>query len=187
MNKEILLSATDKRNLLLLARNILKSYLLDDRSISKTMPGIELTDAIKKKAGVFVTLTKNNQLRGCIGEILPTREIYLAVMDRSIDSAIHDPRFTPVNVSELEEIDIEISVLTPPQKIASYQEIILGVHGIILSKNYRSAVFLPQVATEQEWDLTTTLTHLSLKAKMGSNGWREGANFEVFEAIVFHE
>ncbi|MFO7907158.1 MAG: AMMECR1 domain-containing protein [Pirellulaceae bacterium] len=97
------------------------------------------------------------------------------------------PRFAPLSNTELPKIDIEISVLTPARPIASPDEFIPGRHGIILKKGISKAVFLPQVATEQGWDRETTLTHLALKAGLGPNEWRRGAEFEVFEAIVFSE
>ena len=89
--------------------------------------------------------------------------------------------------SLLKNISIEISVLSPPWQVESYNDIKIGTHGIILKKDGHSAVFLPQVASEQGWDLATTLTHLSQKAGLPADGWKKDAEFEVFTAIVFHE
>jgi len=92
-----------------------------------------------------------------------------------------------VTAAELPQLEFEISALTPPRPVASYHEIVLGRHGMVLAKRGRSAVFLPQVAPEQGWDLPTTLTHLAQKAGLRADDWKEGAEYLVFEAIVFHE
>jgi AmmeMemoRadiSam system protein A len=149
--------------------------------------GIEVTPAMKQVSGAFVTLHKNGQLRGCIGEVIAIRPVYKAVMAQAVNAGLNDRRFPPVEQSELDQIDFEVSVLTPPRSVASPSEIVIGTHGIIMKKGEHTALFLPQVATEQGWDLETTLTHLSQKARLPADAWQEGASFEVFEAIVFGE
>ena len=99
--------------------------------------------------GAFVTLQIGGELRGCIGEIFPRRPLFKAVMERAVDAAVNDPRFRPVGKAELPLLHYEISALTPPVPVASYKEIVLGRHGMVIEKNGRSAVFLPQVAPEQ--------------------------------------
>lgn len=175
------LNDEDKRRLLELARNTMTDFL---SGRGKPEP-IDLTDGMKQIAGAFVTLHLHGMLRGCIGEITPYRELYKAVIDHAVNAAVHDPRFPPVTLVDLGELDLEISALTPPVAISSYNEIELGRHGIVLEKNGHSAVFLPQVAPEQGWTLAETLTHLSLKAGLPLAAWREDCRFEVFEAIVF--
>jgi len=108
-------------------------------------------------------------------------------MERAVDAAVNDPRFRPVGKAELPLLHYEISALTPPVPVASYKEIVLGRHGMVIEKNGRSAVFLPQVAPEQHWTLEETLTHLSMKAGLSPDAWKEGASWTVFEAIVFEE
>ncbi len=142
---------------------------------------------MKKKMGAFVTLHKDGNLRGCIGEIIPVRSLYEAVLNRAVSSAFSDYRFNPLQKNELNKIDIEISALTPPKEIASWKNIKIGKHGVILRKNGRSAVFLPQVAPEHGWNLQTTLTHLSKKAGLRPDDWKKDATFFVFEADVFGE
>ena len=141
------------------------------------------------KMGAFVTLNDRTTgaLRGCIGEILPMRPLVEAVAERAVDSALHDPRFMPVAERELANLRVEVSALTPPKPVASWRDIVLGRDGMTLEKNGRFAVFLPQVAPEQGWDLATTLSYLSQKAGLSSDAWREGAKFETFQAEVFHE
>lgn len=155
-------------------------------------PRRELSDAPKStlaKMGVFVTLNDRvtGALRGCIGEILPMRPLVEAVAERAVDAALRDPRFSPVQERELSSLRIEVSALTPPKPVASWREIALGRDGMTLEKNGRFAVFLPQVAPEQGWDLPTTLSYLSQKAGLASDAWRDGATFETFQAEVFHE
>ena len=145
--------------------------------------------AVRTKMGAFVTLNDRTTgaLRGCIGEILPMRSLVDAVAARAVDSALHDPRFLPVTERELAEIRVEVSALTPPRPVESWRDIVLGRDGMTLEKNGHFAVFLPQVAPEQGWDLETTLSYLSQKAGLAADAWREGAKFETFQAEVFHE
>ena len=182
-----LLSKEDKANLLALAR---KTILYHFKKGSKPSPkdiGVEISPAMKTVMGVFVTLHEKGDLRGCIGEIFPRRPLYEAVIDQALNSAFADTRFMPVEEKEMKAIRIEISALTPPQPVASYRDIEIGRHGMVLTKRGRSAVFLPQVAPEQNWNLDQTLTHLSMKAGLPPDAWKEGASFTVFEAIVFSE
>ena len=141
------------------------------------------------KMGAFVTLNDKitGALRGCIGEILPMRPLVEAVAERAVDAALRDPRFSPVQERELSSLRVEVSALTPPKRITSWRAIVLGRDGMTLEKNGRFAVFLPQVAPEQGWDLPTTLSCLSQKAGLASDAWRDGATFETFQAEVFHE
>lgn len=181
------LSEHDKQQLLKLARSTLLNFMTVGSRPSPAELGIDLTEGMQQTMGAFVTLHKDGQLRGCIGEIKPRRPLYRAVMDHAVNAALNDPRFPEVKSSEIEKIDFEISALTPPREVASYDEIEIGKHGIVLQKGLRAAVFLPQVAPEQGWGLAETLTHLAMKAGLPPDGWREGASFEVFEAIVFAE
>ena len=142
---------------------------------------------MKNIMGAFVTLNENGQLRGCIGEIEPQRALYKAVRDHVIDAGVHDPRFSPVKAEELPLLHYEISALTQPHPVNSYNDIVLGKHGIVIEKSGRTAVFLPQVPGEQGWDLPTTLSYLSRKARLTEDAWKNGASFTVFEAIVFGE
>ncbi|HEB71616.1 MAG TPA: AmmeMemoRadiSam system protein A [Nitrospirae bacterium] len=139
------------------------------------------------RRGVFVSLHKDGKLRGCIGFPGAVKQLYDAVISASLSAAFKDPRFSPVTCDELDQIEIEISVLTPPAPVDSWEDIKLGTHGVILRKRGLQALFLPQVAVEQKWDLAATLSHLSVKAGFKENDWRKDTEFEVFEAIVFKE
>ena len=181
------LTAADQARLLRLARATLTHALTNKEMPTAEQLGIEVTPAMMQVRGAFVTLNEDGELRGCIGEIVPVRPVYKAVMAQAVNAGLNDHRFPPVEPSELDQIDFEVSVLTPAHHVASPSEIVLGTHGIILRKAGRTALFLPQVATEQGWDLETTLTHLSQKAGLPGDAWQEDTSFEVFEAIVFGE
>jgi len=159
----------------------------------KTFPKGHFTSSAPKSTlaemGAFVTLKDKatGALRGCIGEITPMRPLVEAVAARAVDSALHDPRFMPVSERELSGLCVEVSALTPPKPVPSWRDIVLGRDGMTLEKGSAYAVFLPQVAPEQGWDLATTLSCLSRKAGLSSDAWREGTKFETFQAEVFHE
>ena len=182
-----MLSDEDCARLLGLAREtITQASRTGTTRVSGSEPK-ELTEGMKAVRGGFVTLNKHGELRGCIGEIVPRREIWKVVREQALNAAYHDPRFPPVQAEELGLIDIEISLLTPPRPVGSWKEIEIGRHGMVLSKSGHSAVFLPQVAPEQGWNIEETLTHLSLKAGLPADAWRTGAEYLVFEAQVIHE
>ena len=156
----------------------------------------------KEKRGVFVTLYKkpdatnapnakhqehHKELRGCIGYIYPNKPLLLAVCENAINAAVNDPRFNPVSKEELDHLSIEISVLTVPHFISSWQDIKLGQDGIVLHKIGRQSVFSPKVATEFGWDLPQTLSQLSLKAGLSLYDWQQDAQFEVFQSQSFSE
>lgn len=187
MEKSSSLTHQEKKDLLKLARWTLEYILEQGKLPSDSELPITLTDKMKEPGAVFVTLKINDELRGCIGEIFATKPLYKSVIQNAYNAGFKDPRFFPISKDELKNIKIEISLLTPPRKINHYNEIELGKHGIILKKGYHQALFLPQVAPEQNWDLHQTLQHLSMKAGLHPDAYKEGAEFEVFEAEVFHE
>ncbi|MEJ5166681.1 MAG: AmmeMemoRadiSam system protein B, partial [Thermoanaerobaculia bacterium] len=183
-----ILTEKEKEYLLKLSRATLKAHTLNEfKDLSDILKENPMTEGITGIAGVFVTLRENDDLRGCIGSIEGREPLYLGVIHNTINAASRDPRFSPVRASEYNKIEIEISVLTPLKKISNYKDIVLGKHGVVLQKWGRSAVFLPQVATETGWNLDEFLSHLSLKAGLPGDAYKEGATFEVFEAIVFDE
>ena len=183
------LSADDRAYLLRVARASMEKAV---RNGMRRGAGIDVSDAPKStraKMGAFVTLNDKatGALRGCIGEIMPMRPLVEAVAARAVDSALGDPRFSPVSERELSNLRVEVSALTPPKAVASWRDIVLGRDGMTLEKGNAFAVFLPQVAPEQAWDLPTTLSYLSQKAGLSPDAWRSGAKFETFQAEVFHE
>lgn len=150
----------------------------------------EMSESVRRElqrpGGAFVTLNERGLLRGCIGMILSDDPVIETVREMAVSAALRDPRFSPVRPDELSAIELEVSVLTEPTPVKGPEAIVAGRDGVILRKRGRSAVFLPQVATEQGWDVPTMLKHLSLKAGLDSDAWRSGAAFETFRAQVFH-
>lgn len=182
-----MLDDADCERLLALSRQVIEEAFRTSPGRAGQKEPEGLTEGMKAVRGGFVTLHKHGDLRGCIGEIVPRREIWKVVREQALNAAFHDPRFSPLSEGELKEVDIEISILTPPKPVASWKDIVIGKHGMVLSKGGRSAVFLPQVAPEQGWGIEETLTHLSMKAGLAPDAWRSGADYLVFEAQVIHE
>ena len=182
------LTDREKAFLLKLARDTIIN-LLQGKGIKDVKADKEsITDTLKEERGVFVTIHKaQHELRGCIGYILPMLPLWQAVMENARNAAFRDPRFSPLGKNELDDIEIEISALSVPEKIKDVTEFRVGIDGIILKKGYHQAVFLPQVAPEQGWDAETTLKYLSMKAGLSPDAWHEGATFETFQAEVFSE
>jgi AmmeMemoRadiSam system protein B/AmmeMemoRadiSam system protein A len=181
------LSKEDKKQLLALARKSLVYFLQRHRIPEASELNVTVSDAMKRQRAAFVTLKEDSQLRGCIGDIFPRQPLYRSVISNAINAGVRDWRFPPVTEAECNDITIEISALTPPAPIASAKKIRIGIDGVVLSKNGRSAVFLPQVAPEQGWDVSQMLTQLSLKAGLPADAWKEGTSFLVFQADVFGE
>jgi hypothetical protein len=187
------LNAYEKRALLTLARDTLSaSTQATADTLKKNIPD-DLLLPIKTKEntaarGAFVTLYKKGALRGCIGRITSDKPLYQTVIDMTKAAAFEDSRFSPVTADELNDITITISVLTPAKPIASYNDIVLGRDGIILTNGAQSALFLPHVATEFKWDLPTTLTQLSEKAGLNPDAWKnKETTYQTFESIDFSE
>ena len=179
------LSDNDKTDLLQIARSTIVDITLTGKPA--IINDLGFSENIKKNCGAFVTLNKQHQLRGCIGRFTADEPLYKIVQDMAVAAATQDTRFLPVAINELDEIDIEISVLSPMKKIKSIEEIELGRHGIYIKKGYRSGTFLPQVATETGWSLDEFLGHCSQdKAGLGWDGWKE-AEIYIYEALIFSE
>jgi AmmeMemoRadiSam system protein B/AmmeMemoRadiSam system protein A len=182
------LTSAEKSTLLRLARDTVEKYVKDRKTPDPRGGPYAITPALREYRGAFVTLKTHGKLRGCIGYIQPIEPLYEAVQQNAINAATRDSRFRPVEPDELSTLEIEISVLTPPAPVSSYRNIVTGKHGIILKKGSHQAVFLPQVAPEQGWDLTETLRHLSLKAGLSGDDWQDpDAQFLVFTAEVIEE
>jgi AmmeMemoRadiSam system protein A len=179
-----------------IARAALRTQMTGTDDLPRELSGLGESGAgFDCLQGVFVTLNRTDpdeiarkgRLRGCIGQIAPAYPLQEAVVIAALQAALEDRRFQPVRAEELPRLSVEVSVLTPSRPVDSWREIEIGKHGIIVRKGNRRAVYLPHVATEQGWDLEETLHHLSRKAGLPADGWREGADFEVFEARVFEE
>ena len=177
------LSSAAGQALLTVAEQSLKSAVLGGEKMPELPP--EIRRELQRHSGAFVTLTENGQLRGCIGLIVSDRPVLDTVREMAVSAGLHDPRFLPVSANELGKLDFEVSVLTEPTSVKGPEDIVIGRDGVIFRKRGRSAVFLPQIAPEQGWDVPTMLMHLSLKAGLGPDDWKSGAAFETFRAQVF--
>ena len=187
-NRQSFLTKEERAFLLSLARNTLETCTKTSLTPKLDPAKYELTPRLKEKYGVFVTLKKYGELRGCIGHIIPRTSLFQGVIENTINSSSRDWRFSPVDAIEVSDITIEISVLSQPKKIHGPDEFMVGKEGVIIRKGPASAIFLPQVAVEQGWDRAETLCHLCQKAGLSHDAWKDGGmEFYVFTADVFHE
>jgi hypothetical protein len=178
------LTNADKQLLKEIALNSIRDSL-DGKPIGNIPPLTSHQSPLKQKCGAFVSLHKHGRLRGCIGHFGEDYPLYEIVAEMARAAAFEDPRFIPVQRVELDDIDIEISVLTPMRRIQSIDEFELHRHGIYIRRGNRSGTFLPQVADEVNWTKEEFLGHCAQdKAGIGWDGWKD-AELYVYEAIVF--
>lgn len=173
-------------DLLTAVRREVELYLCGESSLQDV--NLEQYGELHRSGGAFVTIKKDGHLRGCIGNIIGREPLYSSVLRMGIEAAVSDPRFLPMECRELPEVHFELSLLTEPRRVDSPHDIVIGTDGILLSADGRSAVFLPQVAPEQGWELEQTLDHLCIKAGLASGRWRrDGCSLQVFQAEIFGE
>lgn len=174
--------ADHQQFLLSLAREAIYTALTENRIITPAV----VEDAFRTPLGVFVTLTSRGDLRGCIGFPEPVFPLYEGVIRGGIAAALEDPRFPPVSVSELTDLSIEISVLSPLQQVQP-DEVVVGTHGLVIEKGHARGLLLPQVPVEWGWDREEFLAHTCRKAGLPADAWRTGATLYSFTASVFSE
>jgi AmmeMemoRadiSam system protein B/AmmeMemoRadiSam system protein A len=177
------LTRDERAQLLALARSAVSEYV--GRGILVDPPS-GYTKFLTPR-GVFVTIEKRGELRGCIGFMEPIAPLGQAVVRAAVYAATEDPRFPPVTAGEIKDLSFEISVLTPLKEISNPGLVQVGRHGILISRDGRQGVLLPQVPVENGWDRETFLDEGCLKAGLPPDAWKKGARIFVFEAIVFHE
>ncbi|MFH1641344.1 MAG: AmmeMemoRadiSam system protein B [Nanoarchaeota archaeon] len=189
--KEEILTKAEQEYLLATARRTLTEYL-NTGKIENT-DAAQFSSALKKVQGCFTTLNKDHYLRGCIGHILPQEELYKCVIDNAVNAAVHDPRFNPVTYEELEDIDIEISVLSVPQKLDFdsgddlLNQLQPGIDGVVIQQGARQSTYLPQV-----WDNFRSkeefLSSLCKKGGMAIDCWDNlSTQVYTYHAFVFSE
>ncbi len=181
------LNTAQQERLIAIARQTVEAYATLGHAPSLE----EKSAALNQKLGAFVTLKKNDQLRGCIGVFTGENNMPLwqTVGEMAKAAAFGDPRFSPVSAGELKELEYEVSVLSPLERINDWRQIELGRHGVEIKKGTSSGVFLPQVATETGWDLETFLGQLcSQKAGLPWDCWKdEGTDIYTFTAQIISE
>jgi AmmeMemoRadiSam system protein B/AmmeMemoRadiSam system protein A len=182
------LNRKEQEILLKIARATLVSHLTGSPSLKELLKKVTIKDRMKEKRGVFVTLKKSGHLRGCIGYIQGIKPIFEAVQDNARSASTEDRRFPPMKASEIDDIKIEISVMTPLKRIASLDEIKVGRDGLIIEHRRRRGVLLPQVATENNWNKEQFLDAICRKAGLPESTWKtEKPIIKIFSAQVFGE
>jgi hypothetical protein len=177
------LGPSDQRALLRLARRTLERWFS-----TGTVPLPRgFSPAARRKLGAFVTLYERGELRGCVGHMAGDRPLAQNVGAMALSAALEDPRFPPLEPAELKDVEIEISVLTPLERVAGPDAVVLGRDGVQIRKDGRVAVFLPQVPAEQGWDKTALMENLCLKAGLAKDAWKSGAELWTFHSIHFRE
>jgi len=176
------LSPKEKEELLQIARLAINQFVKEKKILNYKTRNPNFL--IKK--GAFVTIKKRGRLRGCIGFIEPLFPLYQTIISASIYAACQDSRFLPLSPEELKELSIEISALSPLEKINNPNHIKVGKHGLVISKNGKKGLLLPQVPVENHWSKEEFLEQTCLKAGLSRHDWKKGAEIYIFEAIVFH-
>jgi AmmeMemoRadiSam system protein A len=168
--------------MLKLVREAIKTCIKDKKFME-----IKDKDTIfDKNYGVFVTLNESGQLRGCVGLIEPIMNLRQGLIEMACSAALNDSRFSPVNLNELDKIDIEISILSENKKIKSPDEIVMGKDGVIVKEGNRTGLFLPQVATETGWSRDEFLSELcEQKAGLARDAWKKDKNLEMYIFTVY--
>lgn len=197
MSNEEKFSVEEGKMLINFARDNIEHYLKNSKRIG--VPE-EIKQKFANKYGAFVTLNKfnvgGNPLRGCIGYIEPTYTLYDVIHKVSISSAIEDPRFPSVTLEEMDDIVIEISILTPPKQIEVndpkeyLEKIVIGRDGLIAEMGMRRGLLLPQVPVDHDrnWDVKTFLSHTCQKAWLPEDAWKDlDTKIYSFQAILFEE
>lgn len=178
-------SIEEKKILLSIARKSIESRLSGTKY---QYPDLSIYPNFSLKAGAFVTLMIDHQLRGCIGFILSDQELYKTIHEAAIEAAFGDPRFPAITSNELNDIHLEISVLSPPFPMKNYDEIELGKHGLILNEKGKRGLLLPQVPIEHNMDKEEYLDAICQKTGLPKTYWRDKQlNIDLFTAEVFSE
>ena len=179
------LSQKERDALIALARKSVETAVKEKKLFE---PQASDFSASLEERGVFVTLKKKGDLRGCIGLITPEKPLYIGVRDAAAYAALEDPRFSPVTPAELPDLQYEISVLTPFRRVLDVKEVQVGRDGLLMIQGQNEGLLLPQVPTEQGWDRKTFLEETCLKAGLPRRAWQdESTDIYSFSAVVFGE
>jgi hypothetical protein len=177
------LTESDQQFLLLTARNSVRSYLMGETP----RPTEPAAGVLTEPRGIFVSIHKGGELRGCIGNVHPGGPLYRSACECAIAAAVGDPRFMPMMAAELPFVEFEISVLSPIERVENTSEIQIGIHGLIISKGSLRGLLLPQVASAYGWDCEKFLQETCIKAGLRPSDWKDGATIHCFSALVFSE
>ncbi|MEJ2428200.1 MAG: AmmeMemoRadiSam system protein B [Deltaproteobacteria bacterium] len=176
------LTAEEKNELLKIARDVVECHCRGEKPVKPVVD----SSTLHEPRGAFVTLHKDGKLRGCIGQIRAQKPLIETIAEMAEAAAFRDPRFPPVTSEELDQLEYEISVLTPLRRIEDVEEIKVGIHGIYMKRGGSGGLLLPQVATDWGWDRTTFLEHTCTKAGLPEDAWRDKkTEIYIFSADVF--
>lgn len=176
-----LLTKKEQKQLLKIARDTIVDYVTGGK-----IPTIETASkGLNLQSGCFVTIKQNGHLRGCIGNFVSDQPLFKLVQEMAISAATRDPRFYPMKAHDLEQFEIDISVLSPLNLITSIEEIKVGRHGLYIVKGSYRGVLLPQVATDYDWDRDEFLRHTCIKAGLPEEAWKGDCEIYIFSALVF--
>ncbi len=183
-NRESMFTSEQQKALLNIAKETIRAL-----SQNQNMPVFNVKDEkLNQSMGAFVTLTIDGELCGCIGSIEGRGPLWKTIEEMAVSAAFHDPRFPAVSAQQLEKLRIEISVLSPLEKIDDIDEIRVGEHGLYIKSSYSSGLLLPQVASERNWDRLTFLQHTCMKAGLPVDAWQnDETDIFVFFADIFSE
>jgi AmmeMemoRadiSam system protein A len=178
------ISEADKKKLLQLARASIRRHLTGE-----AIPSLEgASPLLGENRGVFVSLHRQGRLRGCIGYLEAVKPLEQAVVEMAAAAAFQDPRFRPLRAEELADLDVEISVLTPMQRLDRMENIEIGKHGLYIEKGSHRGLLLPQVAVEYRWDRTMFLEQTCGKAGLSPQAWKDpDARIYTFTADIFSD
>jgi len=180
---EFYLTDEEKQALKEIAKEALYEAVIHNQKIA--LDESKLPDKFKLHLGAFVTLKENGMLRGCIGRFEPSEPLYEVIIDMAISASRYDTRFNPVIKEELNNIEIEISVLTPRKKVNSIDDMVVGKHGIYIEYGSQNGTYLPQVAKDMGWDKEQFVRSCCVeKAGIAPEHCKDAALY-IYEAIVF--
>jgi AmmeMemoRadiSam system protein A len=177
-----MIETAERQRLLQLARDAIVAHLS-----GLPAPAPAPSPIMDRRAGVFVSLHKGDALRGCIGHIEPDQPLSRAVSGSAIAAASTDPRFAPVTTEEMMELEIELSILGPLERIAGVGDFEIGRHGLVVERGWNRGLLLPQVAVAWGWDAEAFLSQTCHKAGLPLDAWKSAATIWRFEAEVFSE
>ena len=182
-----MLNETQRKRLLAIARQSIESVLAGRRPA--VTDADDADEVLRRPSGAFVTLrTRDGELRGCIGSLLAREPLVRAVVSSAVNAAFRDPRFDPVTAEELPDLELEISVMGPIERVTETDDIVCGRDGLIVTRGRSAGLLLPQVATEYGWDRETFLDQTCVKAGLLPGAWRHvDTRIEKFSAEVFGE
>lgn len=171
-----------RRALFAIAREAISAQL-EGRRLKLNAPS---QPRLAEPRGVFVTLHLGGELRGCVGFVVAILPLYRTVAEAAVGAAFHDFRFPPLTTPEFRELTLELSVLSPVERIRP-EQVVVGRHGLLVSQGSRRGLLLPQVAEEHGWDAPTFLARTCMKAGLPPDAWLNGAAVEAFTAEIFSE